>query len=124
MLEPNHTHFIIVYNAMLNDRDIAFRHDLEEMMRKRLVMTDIRQAEMTTTRTRRRTLNESDVESDGETKSDIVERNRIRQESQFIPTIHLYIHGGTEMLISCKKAIRNKLPILVFQVKKNLIGFF
>ncbi len=125
-LEPNHTHFIIVYNAESGE-DINFRCELEEELRKRYLT--MREYESDNTVSSIRSPLSSRASSDGSIdinnknissrKSSLENKNSIEENKNNIPMIHLYVHGGLEMLNTCKKALVNKIPILLFQGVKG-----
>jgi hypothetical protein len=124
-LEPNHTHFVIVYNAESGE-DLNFRCELEEELRKRYIT--MREYESDSTISIRsplssRASSDDSIEMNNRNissrKSSFQNKNSIDENKNNIPMIHLYVHGGLEMLNTCKKALMNKVPILLFQGAKG-----
>jgi hypothetical protein len=124
-LEPNHTHFIIVYNAE-NGEDVHFRFELEEELRKRFTtmsFNDSDSSRFTKSNKTSRASSQSNYQNVCSANEDVKSIASVNGTSNHediknsIPMIHLYVHGGLEMLNTCKKALSYKIPILLFQVK-------
>jgi hypothetical protein len=117
-LEPNHTHFIIVYDAE-SGKDLTFRSELEDELRKRHnamnelgIDKNIKSAIDQTSRASSDCSLEMKSNHHSNLDVDVDYKNNI-------PMIHLYVHGGSEMLNICKMTLSKKIPILVFKGTKG-----
>lgn len=109
-LEQNHTHFIIVYNAE-SGQDLIFRSELEDELRKRHNVMSYGGIDHNSIR--------SNLSSRASSECSLEINSNKSLNKNNIPMIHLFVHGGLEMLNICKTTLLKKIPILVFRGPKG-----